>query len=140
MASPNKQVTSAVLFALGLSLLGAAVPCRAQANPPSSNTHLLEVDDATAATTTDAGLVTSAKGSADLPTAAPAAATDPLPPNLDPQASASSSSSPLLLTTAGAPKSQFTAGSPASTEQLVCSAMTLVSAPRSAISFTTSRE
>src|SRR5271156_4538702 len=40
MASPNKQVTSAVLFALGLSLLGAAVPCRAQANPPSSNTHL----------------------------------------------------------------------------------------------------
>jgi hypothetical protein len=45
------------------------------------------------ATTTDAGLATSAKGSADLPTAAPAATTDPLPPNLDPQTSAASSSS-----------------------------------------------
>jgi hypothetical protein len=32
MASLNKQITSAVLFALGLGLLGAAVPCRAQAN------------------------------------------------------------------------------------------------------------
>jgi len=93
MASPNKQVTSAVLFALGLGLLGAAVPCRAQATPASSDTHLLEADNATAATTTDAGLATSAKGSADLPTAAPAATTDPLPPNLDPQTSAASSSS-----------------------------------------------
>jgi hypothetical protein len=92
MAS-SKQITSAVLFVLGLSLLGAAVPCRAQATPPSSNTHLLEVDDATATTTTDASLATSAKASADLPTAPPAATADPLPPNLDPQTSAASSSS-----------------------------------------------
>src|SRR5277367_2351340 len=93
MASPYKQVTSAVLFALTLGLLGAAVPCRAQATPPSSDTHVLEANNATAPTTTDAGVATSAKGSADSPTAAPAATPDPLPPNLDPQTSPASSSS-----------------------------------------------
>lgn len=92
--SPTKTITSAVLFTLGLSLLGAPVRCHAQATTPSSDTHLVVADDGTTGTATDKGLATNAKGAVALPDA-PAANTDPLPPNQDPHTSvASSRSSP----------------------------------------------